>query len=414
MNRPDDNFDDLEHRLRSHYQQRADELRLEPRAWSAENDPTPGRPPVPYRRSTYLVAASVVVLVGAAVSGTMLFGGARGSESSATDGNITSATEPPAGNTAQCPGPSGPPQSPPDGWPNDFRSPGLLLPEGPAGYCVIDHTVSPSIGYSVGQAYTVWTDCACDEPSVAVALVGGASVTDEYDPRLPSQTVSVGAREAQYYAPGDGGSRFRLYTIDSNGQPVGFTGWGLDREQAIAALDEILGAMSPTAVGTTPSDGTTTAAERGTQQLASGLQEIYSGVVGPYDADGVPFAAEFSIAYWAERGGENLAYSVQRFGGEFGPIVTPPEAWLFAVPGSHLSSVDGQTVAVLGPTDGWNGRRTELVMVLDEHAAVKWSHDAPEPMTESQLAAIELSHADITDPRWDEIADESGQYDAVG
>ncbi len=58
--------------------------------------------------------------------------------------------------------------------------------------------------------------------------------------------------------------------------------------------------------------------------------------------------------------------------------------------------------------------QTTVIREVDDNTTVVWSANGTPPMSADELAAIELTPAPADDPRWLEIAYESGNYDALG
>ena len=432
----------LESRLRDHYRRRADELTLGSMSWDDVVDRR-GRSRASGRggRVRWLVAASVVVLVGGATAGAVAMrsgdGGSAqvaGAPTNAAGGAPTPSAESPAASvpptttapavTADAPLPSDvlteePPDPdrpflpcPPDTslpadaastvLPNDVRLDGIPLPEAtPDGYCVVDHQAGAGLdGLSL---YTVWASCAdCAEPAAAIALIRSPMpVTDDpshvsNDPSQATGAIAVpmgGGRGGVFVPPSETSAISTLYTTDAGGATVVLAGWGLEQDEFVAFADA----------------ATTTGAA-----LPSELVQVYDGPLSDFFLTTIPTNHNFHIAYHTDTGTEWLSYDVL-YDGTTWPADTrlPLMALAWAAPNSVLTKHGDEWSIAFGPSAGDGGQKTMLVRSTP-NSIVTWVSAGVEPMSTEQLAAIPLTPAAHDDPRWVEIAFESGDYGAVG
>lgn len=423
MNRPDDNFDDLEQRLHSHFEQRADELHLPPRSWAVPTAQAASRRPA----TTWLVAASLVVLVagGAVLLRSRDDGDGGAASSLSTEPPSTDALPGAATPTSTVPGsaPAGAScPAPPDDvesldLPNDVRI-RTLLPELGTDVCFNEHEVTTVMGKG-DQFYTVWASCDCDEPTAAVAMFGTADVeVDQLEADSPPPLqVTVNGEPAQLFQPAqprtDGAPPtapvLRLYTPSR-----AFVGWGLSddafldfAEDAIADSESRSDAVMTAA--STPE--TSTPAIEAADDVGD-LQLVYSGELGRFTPGLVPLRRQLLLVVTTSGETGTTVYAVARFA----EVQPPPlSAYFWALPGARRIAVDAREALAFDATPAFNGQaRLQVLVQADERTTVLWTDNAVEPRTAEELAAIPLSEADFTDPRWLDIAYESGQYDAVG
>lgn len=418
MNRPDDHFDDLEHRLRSHFDRRADEFRLPPRSWVTPAVQTSSRRPA----ATWLVAASLVVLVagGAAVLRSRHAGNdsvssppthalpvvgdtTTGADSAGVETTDSAASE---GLDPALPCEPVPTDETIHFLPNDVRLVTVLPTATPDGYCVSDHAVSTLMGEG-DSGTTVWSscmDCTAPDASVAVIAVGPEAEARLEPGRTPTlNAVVVQEQTAHYYAPSVeyqaglvGPAVSRLYVAD-----VVVVGWGLDEGDFIDFADEAVAFERGLRSG---------GSDESTGEIA-GLEIVYDGWLGSFVPGQVPLHAQLSVQYHsATTDGDALIYEVARFVDEAPPLA----AYQFALPGARFVEGEGGHALAFAPYDRAGPEPLiTAVVAVDEGYTALWT--AGEPWwTAEELNEIDLTPADLTDPRWVEIAYESGQYDAVG
>ena len=281
----------LEARLRDHYRRRADELMLSHMSW---DDVLAGRATNRSQRVHWLVAASVLTLVGGATVGAVATmsgdGGSAHVASSPTSaaGAAPASTSEPATPTAgavattdaplpenvitdpgspfiPCPADTSLPADAATVYPNDVRFDGMPLPEAtPDGYCVVDHQAGA--GLDGISHYTVWASCAdCAEPTAAIALIRSPiPVTDDpshvsNDPSQAPGAIAVPMGEGRggfLVPPSDTSAISMLYTTDAGGADIAFAGWGLEADALVAFAEA----------------ATTSGAE-----LPEGLVQVYDG-----------------------------------------------------------------------------------------------------------------------------------------
>ena len=91
----------------------------------------------------------------------------------------------------------------------------------------------------------------------------------------------------------------------------------------------------------------------------------------------------------------------------------PLMALAWAAPNSVLTKHGDEWSIAFGPSAADGGQQTMLVRSTP-NSIVTWVSTGVDPMSVEQLAAIPLTPAAHDDPRWVEIAYESGDYGAVG
>jgi hypothetical protein len=437
----------LEARLRDHYRRRAHELTLRSMSW---DDMVADRGAISTasnrsHRSRWLVAASVVTLVAGAAAGAVAMrsgdGGSAQVASAPTNpaGEAPAlATEPPASST---PGPASPttagavattdtplPENvitaalpdpdrpfipcptdtslPADEaatvFPNDVRFDGMPLPEAtPDGYCVIDHQAGA--GMYVGSQYTVWASCAdCAEPTAAIALIRAATpVTDDpshvsNDPSQAPGAIAVpmgDGRGGFFIPPSETSAISTLYTTDAGGATVVLAGWGLEQGEFVAFAE----------AATTPGAA-----------LPGELVQVYDDALSGFWPGTLPTDRNLHVGYTNATGTEWLSYAVL-YDGTTWPADTrlPLMALAWAAPNPVLTNIGDEWSIAFGPSAGDSGQQTMLVRTTP-NSMVTWVSSGVEPMSVEELAAMPLTPAAHDDPRWAEIAHESGDYGAVG
>lgn len=366
--------DQLEDRLRHHYRIAADELHLAAVTWEdvLGRRRLGQRAARPRLASIAAAAALVASLAGGAIA-LRSRGGAPDQASVVT-----------AGREGKCPAEI------PDGiYPNDVRLVGAVLPQAtPLGYCVVDHQVLTL--NTDTQPYVVWTSCdRCDEPAAAIArTVPGAH--SERESAAPAQTVDVGGRPGRYYDPDEKEAVARLFTNDVDGNEMLLVGWGLDRDEMVAAAVSVAGDLD----ADVPS-----------------MTRIYDGPLPDYQPASLPSIGNLGIGYQSADGSTGpIGFQLYQ-----GAYIPSPDAFLWLNPGSRVVEIGGRRTVLLPPT--WEGGGTTwsaAISQVDDQQLVIWMRHDLEPTDADDLAAIELTTAEPDDPRWIEIAYESGGYDAQG
>jgi hypothetical protein len=430
----------LEARLRDHYRRRADELTLDPMSWDdvlAERTrrrwlATSGR-----ERGRWLVAASVVALVaGSAAGAVAMMSGDDGTSEVASApttaaGEAPAPTSEPATPTAEavattdaplpenvitaepsdpgrpfipCPADTSlPADAASTVYPNDVRFAGMPLPEAtPDGYCVVDHQAGAGVdGIS---HFTVWASCAdCAEPTAAIALIRSPMpVTDDpshvsNDPSQAPGAIAVpmgDGRGGFLVPPSDTSAISMLYTTDAGGADIVFAGWGLDQDAMVGFAEAAM----------------TTGAE-----LPEGLVQVYDGPLAGYFHGTIPTEQNLHVGYANDGGTGWLSYNVF-YDGTTWPADTrvPLMALAWAAPNPVLTENGDDRSIAFGPAPAdYGGLQTTLVRSTP-NSFVTWVSTGAEPMSVEELAAIPLTPAAHDDPRWVEIAYESGASSAVG
>lgn len=392
---------DLEDRLRTYMHGRADELRLVPLDFDELLEQGMRRAPVSAprtsgRRPTWVVAASLVA--GATLGAGAILLTRDDPPPAAAPTVVPQQVAMPEGNPSASPGApfescsSG--EIPSDvanmGLPNDIRINGILLPtRTPDGYCVGDHFVDPG---SVTTEYTVWSSCDdCERPSASVALVR-ADPNLDYESEAEDHTeLTVGGRAARYYPPDDAFPVARLF-VD---QPADFqfilTGWGLDESAMASVATAVL------------ADGDDASAE--------GLQMVFHGWLGYYAPGLIPTPTSLLIQYGTDGGGGSLlVYRASEYSNQ-----PPLEAYAWVRPKPVFTTTDAERSVMFPASASFAGtEQTTIIRRIDDNTTVSWSSNGSPPVSIEDLAAIEVTPAGPDDPRWDEIAYESGQYDEQG
>jgi hypothetical protein len=432
----------LEARLRDLYRRRADELTLSHMSWDdvlanrGRNSTASSRS----QRGRWLVAASVVTLVAGGTAGAMavlsddgepsqVAGAPSEAPAPSTESPATSTPQPEAtaldtdaavgslpANVITAPPPDSErpfvpcpadPSLPADAastiYPNDVRFNGMPLPEAtPDGYCVIDHQALAGLNES--SQYTVWASCAdCAEPSAAIALIRDPGfVTD--DPSHPSndpsqhpgaiQVPTDDGRGAIFVPASETSAISMLYKPDDSGGTITLAGWGLDQDGLVAFAEAV----------TTPG-----------AELLGELVQVYEGPLAGYFTGTIPTDHNFHVGYTNATGSASLSYNVF-YDGMTSPddFRLPLMALAWVAPNAVLTADGDEHTIAFGPAAAdYGGQRTMLVRSTPG-SFVTWVSTGPQPMSVEELAAIPLTPAPPDDPRWVEIAYESGDYDAVG
>ena len=432
----------LEARLRGLYRRRAEELTLSQMSWDdvlanrGRNSTASSRS----QRGHWLVAASVVTLVAGGTAGTvaMLSGDGKPSQvASAPSEAPAPSTEWPATTTPQpaetamegdaavsslpanvitapppdpdrpfvpCPAdPSLPADAASTIYPNDVRFNGMPLPEAtPDGYCVIDHQAGA--GMNGISEYTVWASCAdCAEPTAAIALIRDPGfVTD--DPSHPSndpsqapgaiQVPTDDGRGAVFVPASETSAISMLYKPDDSGGTITLAGWGLDQDGFVAFAEAV----------TTPG-----------AELPGELVQVYEGPLAGYFMGTIPTDYNFHVGYTNATGSAWLSYGVF-YDGMTSPddFRLPLMALAWVAPNPVLDADGDERTIAFGPAAADHGGQQTILVRSTPGSFVTWVSTGAQPMSAEELAAIPLTPAPPEDPRWVEIAYESGDYNAVG
>jgi hypothetical protein len=143
----------------------------------------------------------------------------------------------------------------------------------------------------------------------------------------------------------------------------------------------------------------------------SGLEYAGGGLLGQYSPGQLPIGTTtLGIHYFVDGGKQAHRYSILQY-----PDQPALEAYAWARPEASFSSAQGQRTLTFAPSNSY-GSTEEVVVIreVDDLTRVVWTSNGTPPMTADEIAAIELTPAPADDPRWDEIAYESGYYDARG
>jgi len=407
---------DLEGRLRRHYREEAGELRLPPLTW----DQLVGRRAAAgdggrRRWPALLVAASVTVLIAGGAIGSVVMVRARGDLGSASVPPTvapTMALPDTVAPTAALPDtPTSAPTSPGPApancarpaildmaaLPNDVRIQ-TFLPELEPGTCFGEHEVRTVMGDG-GQQYTVWASCTdCAEPTAAVATFQAHHLdAADVEAGSPSpESVTVGGRAAQYYAPAQPRVDGRPSTPPVSRLYVGdqwFVGWGLTDDQFVSFAAAVLASATPPG-------------------SVEGLQPVYEGMLGAYSVAGV-VPLHWRLMMSTQPAGTTgvLVYSIAQFSAAAPPLL----AYSWVLPGARLLDVDGRRALAFDPVPSYDDQqRLSVIVELDDATTVLWTESSAEVGAPGELAAIEVTPADFDDPRWDDIAWESGNSQGVG
>jgi hypothetical protein len=399
---------DLEARLRDHYGRTADRLVLDERSW---DDVIAGQRSGPrsLERTTTthrLVAASAVVLIGGGAVGAWAALAGDNDAPTGAPALVTSPSEDtlplnviiatPDDDTPfiACPeDPSLPADAATVVYPDDVRFNGMPLPVAtPDGYCVMDHT--PVLFAGSGSEATVWASCAdCADPTAAIALIRGPSVGEPADEPGAESVATANGRGGMFVPRSASAGISRLYATDAGGAPILLAGWGLDRDGFLAFAD-----AATTSGATLPGD----------------LVHVYDGPAPALDALAAP--ANFSIGY-AGSGSEWLTFSVM-YDGTTWPEDTrlPLMALAWIAPDPVLSEEGDSRSIAFGPSPApeGGGVQRSILVTSAPSSITGWVSTAETPLSTDELAAIPLSPAGPEDPRWIEIAYESGNSSAAG
>ncbi len=408
MNPTSDSNPGLEPRLRAHYGAKADELRL-PAMESSDVLERNGssvalvvaKAPVRAgrRRSTWMVAAALVAGATIGAGAIMLT-----RDDTPTSGQSVVPQLGPTGDRTV----EGAPfmTCPEDGVPaavvdmnvvNDIRLPNVPLPVAPGEWCVVDHWVNTYFGLS-GAEFDVYSSCSpCDAPTASVAVVhpfeNGEAVYENSDGDADPADVDVSGHSARYYAPDDSAPIARLYVDVGADAPFMLAGWGLNGQEMATVAEALLaGDVVPE------------------EREVPGLEFVYSGALGDYWPGNIPMTTTIGVGYGTGGGAQIARYSVLQY-----PDQPPLEAYAWSRPNPSFTTTDGRRAVIFPASVSFAGtEQTTVIREVDDNTTVVWSANGTPPMSADELAAIELTPAPADDPRWLEIAYESGNYDALG
>lgn len=391
--------DNLEDRLREHYTARAGELRLPALEFddvlAGADDALAATPsnPTGRRNPAWLVAAAIV---GGAAIGAGAIVATRNEDSNTSDVAQTA----PDSIAVPVDGCAVPDDVADLDVPNDVRANGVLLPSTtPSGYCASDHRVGTD---PPGGVYTVWASCErCERPTSAIARVQYRT-DEDFEGDLDFEQVDVGGQPGRFYAPSADVPVSRLYVgfgavtvVGGADQSALFVGWGLDQIRfahlAAVALNQ----------------------QEGSGDLDT-MKLVFEGALGQYLPASVPMASTVSVWYFDDDG-IALGYRLLESQTSEDPYTPPLEAYVWALPDPAFSTVEGRRTVTFPPSSWYDDReQTAVISQIDDDTQVMWSSTGNPPVDPAEMSAIELTPADVNDPRWLEIAYESGMYDAVG
>ena len=350
----------LEDQLRTHYHATADELGLPPLEFTdlLEQGPAVMFAPrqVERPRRYALLAAAAVVLAGAMACGLLI--------RSRSTMPAASTAPPQASTTASGATPTTNVVS------SSFAPVNALLPTAdPAGFHVTTVGTETSNG---PRRYTVWSSCAdCAAPTQAVALVRSGQqpgVTDT--PSRTTEDLTIKGRAARYFSPTAEHPDVMLLSIDGLEPGFGFHGWGVDRQTLV---DLAAGVISGQDVPT-----------------HHGLVVVFDGDAGGL-TPGLPnIDASVQIGFAYRTGNSTLDYMYQHSTHADANLAIA----LWSQPFAKYTTIDGHPAI----TSNY-GNRSTIVMKMDASSLALLTTDLP-TMSVSDLAAISLTTASPTDPRW--------------
>lgn len=399
----------LEGDLRARYAAKAGELRLsqlEVTDLLAGRDaplaPLSAGPP-PRRGSTWMVAAA---LVAGATIGAGAIAVTRDEDNLSTGRNEVRQTAPVGPLSAEpgpfvaCPEGGVPPDVADMTITNDFRVAHVQLPVTPEEWCVIEHRVETYFGLTGGE-FDVYSSCSsCDAPTSSVAIVhpfenledlyeNGLGIANPVDP----VEFDVSGRAARFYGPDESASIGRFYVDQGSDTPLMLVGWGLDGRGMAAVAEAFFAADAD------PEDAD-----------VPGLRFVYRGSLGEYWPGFIPMTTTLSVTYGTPSGGQYIEFSTMQY-----PDQPPLEAYAWARPNPTFTTTNGRRSVTFPPSAAYAGtEQTTVISEVDDTTTVLWRANGTPPITTDELVAIELTPAAPDDPRWDEIAWESGNYDALG
>lgn len=199
---------------------------------------------------------------------------------------------------------------------------------------------------------------------------------------------------SQLCGPADDMAVSRMF-VDLGAETAMFVGWGLDTAEFTTFAAGVVGQ------GGAPAD-------------VGDMAFVFNGDLGQYLPSSVPMAATLGIGYFDDDG-IGLAYRVLKSSTRDTPVAPPLEAYAWARPNPVFATVDGRPTVTF-PASPWYDDREQAAVIIqiDEHTQVMWTSNGTPPVASAELAASELTPAQPDDPRWLEIAYESGQHDAQG
>jgi hypothetical protein len=173
-----------------------------------------------------------------------------------------------------------------------------------------------------------------------------------------------------------------------------FAGWGLDADDFIAFGD----------AATTPGAA-----------LPGALQQVFDGDMSGYFLDEVPTSHNLHVGYTNDTGSRWLSYDVV-YDGTTWPADTrlPLMALAWIAPDPVLAGTGDERSIAFAPTPAHSGGQRSILVTSTPTSIVTWVSTGDTPMSIDELAAIRLTPASSDDPRWIEIAYESGDYGAAG
>jgi hypothetical protein len=350
----------LEDQLRTHYHATAEELRLPPLEFTEVLEHGPAVMIAPRQverpRRYALLAAAALVLAGV-IAGGLLLRSRSTTPASSTAPPQASTTAPAVAPTTVVLGSS-------------FTPVNALLPTAdPAGFHVTTVGTDTSNG---PRRYTVWSSCAdCAAPTRAVALVrSGQQPGVTAKPSRPTEDLTINGRAARYFPPTAERPDVMLVSIDGLEPGFGFFGWGVDRQTLVGLAG---GVISGTDVPT-----------------RDGLVVVFDGQAGGL-TPGIPnIDASVQIGYVYRTGNSTLDFMYQHSTRADATLAFA----LWSQPFAKYTTIDGHPAI----TSSY-GNRSTIVVKTDASSLVLLTTDRS-TMSVSDLAAISLTMASPTDPRW--------------